>query len=314
VEALTGMRCGSCGAVGSEHWALATDVEYRTSSAEWEYRRCESCGVIFLADPPVDRLSEIYPPNYYSYRADGERSVLQRLKERVDRRMLRRFLAPIPGERLRVMDVGGGTGSLATTARSADRRVHDTVVVDLDPACAEAAEGAGHRYVLGSVDEVELGDVDAVLLFNLIEHVAHPVATLQRLAAALRPGGRILVKTPNTASWDARLFRHTSWGGYHCPRHWVLYAPDSFRAAVARAGLAVASLQVTQGAPFWAVSWFHALERRRLLRRPDGQAMVQHRAFPLLLSAGVALDLARRPFAPTSQMFATLVRADAPAG
>ena len=304
------MCCGSCGASDSEHWALATDVEYRTSSETWEYRKCRLCGVIFLADPPTERLGEIYPPNYYSYGSDGGRALLQRLKERVDRRTLRRFLAAIPGERLRVLDVGGGTGSMATAARSADRRVEDTVVVDLDPACAVAAKRAGHRYVLGSVDDVELDEADAVLLFNLIEHVAHPVATLERLASALRPGGRILVKTPNTASWDARLFRHASWGGYHCPRHWVLFCPDSFQAAVGRAGLQVASLELTQGAPFWAVSWFDALERRKLLRRAEGTAMVEHGAFALLLGAGVALDLSRRPFAQTSQMFATLVRAD----
>jgi 2-polyprenyl-3-methyl-5-hydroxy-6-metoxy-1,4-benzoquinol methylase len=300
--------CNNCGADASAHWALATDIEYCTSERTWEYRRCSACGVIYLADPPVDRLSEIYPPNYYSYAISGRGSVLQKTKSALDRRQLKRFLAPLPAERVRLADIGGGVGALASSARAADRRVVDSIVVDLDPGCSDAAVAAGHRYVTGAVDDIEIGEVDAILLFNLIEHVHHPVATLERLAASLSPNGRMLVKTPNTDSLDARLFRNRSWGGYHCPRHWVLFDPDSFTATAARAGLRVENLELTQGAPFWAVSCFGVMEARGLVRRRAGQAIHQHPAYAALLAGAAAFDLARRPFSPTSQMFVTLSR------
>ena len=83
---------------------------------------------------------------------------------------------------------------------------------------------------------------------------------------------------------DARLFR--------LPELWVaITAPgigscsilDSLRASVARAGLRVDTLQLTQGAPFWSVSLFHVQERRRLVNRKPNQAIHQHPVYRLLI-------------------------------
>ena len=34
------------------------------------------------------------------------------------------------------------------------------------------------------------------------------------------------MKTPNVEGLDAKLLRHRNWGGYHAPRHWVLFTPE----------------------------------------------------------------------------------------
>jgi hypothetical protein len=49
------------------------------------------------------------------------------------------------------------------------------------------------------------------------------------LAKLLAPGGILIVETPNTKSWDVKLFRRGYWGGYHIPRHWNLLSAATLK-------------------------------------------------------------------------------------
>jgi SAM-dependent methyltransferase len=181
----------------------------------------------------------------------------------------------------------------------------------MDPRAEAHARRQGHGYFCGRIEDFEAAErFDLVLLLNLIEHVADPERVLARLRAALSEHGVILVKTPNHDSLDARCFRRHNWAGYHCPRHWVLFERESFRALAARAGLAVRELRYTQGAAFWANSVLFALAERGLVSITRERPAMSHPLFPLLAAPFAAFDLARaacggRP----SQMFVTLTRA-----
>lgn len=145
----------------------------------------------------------------------------------------------------------GGSGSALELLSQADTRMRDTVVCDLDDGAKSVAESRGHSFFHGRIEDYDAnGLFDLVLMLNLIEHVANPTDVLQKVASLLRPGGRIVLKTPNWRSFDHYLFRHKSWGGYHCPSHWVLWTMPGFRALVESCGLKVVSAKYTQGVPF----------------------------------------------------------------
>ncbi len=305
---MTGARCLACGAGDLELWATARDVEYGSCEESFDYRHCRTCGALSIDPVPRTRLAEIYPPEYYSF-AEAPRSWPERIKRRLDQRMLRAVCARIPGARLSVLDVGGGRGWMLDAARAADERVSRTQVVDIDPGAEAAARASGHGYFRGRIEDYPSDTrFDLVLMLNLIEHVEDPVAVLAKVGGLLAQGGRILVKTPNRDSLDARLFRHRSWGGYHCPRHWVLFDAPSFAAAARRAGLRIESLAYTQGAPFWAVSVLAALAGDARTAPAKRRPLFRHPLMPALLAAFAAFDFARRPFARTSQMFVHLIR------
>ena len=114
------------------------------------------------------------------------------------------------------------------------------------------------------------------------------------------------MKTPNHDSWDARLFRHSSWGGYHCPRHWVIFTPESFALAAEKAGLGVVDVALTQGAPFWSVSVLEMFRRWGLVAVSAERPAIYHPIMPLLQAAGAAFDFARKPFSRLSQMIVVL--------
>src|SRR5262249_39486252 len=203
----TAATCGGCESRRTVAHARARDVEYFTSDVWFDYVRCLDCGTITLVDPPVDDLARIYPANYYSFQPAAQ-SLAQRVKDALDRRLFRSCLRRLPDRPLAVMDVGGGQGHQLTLLRQLDPRVETSVVVDLDATAAEAAESHGHRYVQGRIEDYS-PDVrfDLILALNLIEHVANPGTVLARLRDCLSSEGMLIVKTPNVASWDARLFR-----------------------------------------------------------------------------------------------------------
>lgn len=53
------------------------------------------------------------------------------------------------------------------------------------------------NFCPGNVLELDVGPFDAVLAAEVIEHVAHPDQFLERLGELVRPGGHVIVTTPN---------------------------------------------------------------------------------------------------------------------
>lgn len=306
---MSAATCLACGAADLEPWAEAADLEYFTSDERYTYLRCAGCDSLTIDPVPIGQLGTIYPKDYYSYDAGFQRSFAQRVKAFFDRRFMRAATAGVPGDALSALDVGGGVGQQLVALREADERVSRTAVVDLDEGAQRVAEAVGHEFHCMPVEEYRSEErFDVILMLNLIEHVADPEAVLRAARELLSDAGVIVVKTPNVDSLDARLFRHGNWGGYHCPRHWVLFTRDSFAGCAARAGLDVTRFSYEQGAPFWAASVLAALHRRGLIHLSGEVPVFRHPLFPIAILLAAAFDIPRSLFFKTSQMVFVLRR------
>jgi len=300
--------CPVCGSGVSTRYGSFTDEEYFTSAVRFDYWHCGGCGSLFLHPLPVDRLAEIYPPNYYSYAGTGA-SVTGWIKNRLDARRFRACLRRMPGRNLSVLDVGGSCGWTLDLIRAIDARVVRTEIVDLDPRAGDEARARGHAYSCVRIEKFKSSRTfDLILLLNLIEHVESPRRVLAQLAERLSPDGLILVKTPNYRSLDARLFAKSFWAGLHVPRHWTVFTRPSFEMLLQGSGLAIDDFAYTQGGAFWAASLLAAWHRRGWVRISRDRPAVYHPLFPVLAGITAAFDFLRLPFAPTSQMFITLRR------
>ena len=106
----------------------------------------------------------------------------------------------------RVLDVGCSSGYLA---RPLMERGNTIVGLELDPDAAREAEAYCERVLVGDVETMELplepGTFDVVLCGDVVEHLREPVAALVRLRPLLKPGGRLVLSTPNVANWAIRL-------------------------------------------------------------------------------------------------------------
>lgn len=296
------MKCLACGGTDLEFWTETRDTEYFTVPEAFALHRCLRCDALSMDPVPIDRLSEIYPSTYYSF-AGGKRTLATRVKEALDRRQFARVLKRLAGNELSVLDVGGGSGYLLDLVKSADPRVKSTQVVDFDPDAEALALERGHRYFRGRIEDFDTEQsFDLILLLNLIEHVADPGAVLTKAALLLKPGGTILLKTPNWRCMDEWLFRKRDWAGYHTPRHWVLFTKPSLEGLVDRAGLEVMRFGYTQGGWFWAVSVLARLHAWRLIRASKERPINRHPLFGMTAAAFAAFDFARLPFQRGSQM------------
>jgi SAM-dependent methyltransferase len=255
---------------------------------------------------PVDRLDTIYPTNYYSYNP-GAASLVVRIKNALDRRRFKKLLDRIQAKTLNILDVGGGYGLTLNVLKDVDARITSTSVVDFDPSAKAIAEELGHAFHLGGIEGYSADrQFELILLLNLIEHVSNPQAVLNKVAALLSADGLILLQTPNFRSLDADIFRKRSWGGFHCPRHWVLFDRESLRAVCERANLEIVDFTYTQGAPFWAWSIMNELRKLRLVSYGRERPVAYHPLTSLLMALFAAFDLVRGSVFKTSQMVVVL--------
>jgi SAM-dependent methyltransferase len=305
------MGCPLCGDRASAPFAEARDLEYFTSDEMFRYVACSACGVVYLESPPIDRLHEVYPPSYYSYApGGGPRTPVRRLKEWLDARSFRRLLARIPGDRLSVLDVGGGSGWLLTLIRRLSPRIAETHEVDIDENARATAEAAGHVFHATRIEEFIPGHAfDLILMLNLIEHVADPGSVLRAMGESLSARGLILIKTPNIDTLDRRLFQHRNWGGFHCPRHWVLFTRKGLVELAARSGLRCIEVRYTQGGWQWSASILSLLHQFGWIAVGRERPVHTHPLFLPIAALMAGFDFLRRPFAPTAQMILTFARA-----
>ncbi|MFC8848315.1 MULTISPECIES: methyltransferase domain-containing protein [unclassified Micromonospora] len=117
------------------------------------------------------------------------------------------------------LDAGDGPGGpagalleLGTGARSIfdvlPRLRRPTVVADLSwSALTEVSAGRHHPVLLDVTRPLPLADrsVAGVVAAELIEHLYHPGALLAEIARVLRPGGALVLSTPNLATLQDRF-------------------------------------------------------------------------------------------------------------
>lgn len=113
----------------------------------------------------------------------------------------------------RLLDVGAAGGYLVQLA--SERGFEATGVEVSEHAVAIASQVVPGKVQRGTLDSIEIapGSLDAVTLFDVLEHMPAPKEALQRLARWLKRGGVIAVTTPDVDSLSARLMAG-SWPHY----------------------------------------------------------------------------------------------------
>ena len=105
----------------------------------------------------------------------------------------------------RILEIGGGRSGLARMLYP-DAEV---ITLDLDFALhGQGPSGATSSFVCGDARRLPFGDgaFDAVTLFDVLEHVHEDGLAAHEALRVTRPGGVILVSTPN-ANWHFPFYR-----------------------------------------------------------------------------------------------------------
>jgi len=160
----------------------------------------------------------------------------------------------LPGRPLRILDVGCAQGNLALLLAEAG---HHVVAADLKIDFLQYVRKKHDHGRLGLVavnaERLPFGPIfDVVVLGELLEHAAHPDALLNEARRVARPGGVILLSTPNGDFFLNRLPRYSQVAGNEglearqykpdADGHLFLLTSQELRDLVRQAGLRTESL------------------------------------------------------------------------
>ncbi|MDH6519280.1 SAM-dependent methyltransferase [Streptomyces sp. SAI-208] len=191
-----------------------------------------------------------------------------------------------------VLDIGCGDGTAAATAAPL-LTGHRIVGVDWSQDALRRARARLPYAVRGELTGEGLpfkdSSVDAVLFSEVVEHLVDPDAALDEIRRILRPGGHLMLSTPNLAAWYNRglllagvqpVFSEVSLRAIHGrPGHEVvghlrLYTARALRGFVTAAGFEVVRLA---GAPFHGVPRpLRALDRLACARPSLASILLLH--------------------------------------
>jgi SAM-dependent methyltransferase len=261
------------------------DYEYGTPG-EYRWLGCDGCGLVRLDPfPSSELLALAYPDTYHAYVEPASpisRKIIARSRAAVARRLARHLS---PGAT--VLDVGCGNGALLAEIGKLGR--YRLLGIEYSERAAATARSRGIEVWRGELSGAPfaVASVDLVCLQHVLEHVFDPIATLEKIAGFLKPGGRLLGEVPNLDSWDFRLFERT-WGGGHAPRHLWHFTPATLQRALGETGFGQVSIRPALHTGHWALSVQNWLRRARR----DTEGLVSGRAwyYPLLLLAAIPVN------------------------
>jgi 2-polyprenyl-3-methyl-5-hydroxy-6-metoxy-1,4-benzoquinol methylase len=260
--------CGVCGGDQWREYAKGKDYEYNTSDDVFQIVECQLCGNLYLNPRPTkSELSTIYPPNYYAYNYDvAIHPIAIRAKNWLDKVKVKQWLQHLSTPTPRFLDVGCGNGRYLKMLHQLGVPRDYLYGVEMNDRQIEQLKADGFHGYYGRIEDVEdqlpAASFDLIVLLQVLEHVENPRQMMTSLAKLLAPGGILIVETPNTKSWDVKLFRRGYWGGYHIPRHWNLLSAATLKRLANEQGLDVKTFNFLPAHSFWIFSFHHWISDR----------------------------------------------------
>lgn len=193
---------------------------------------CRRCGTSFRTRVPEARERHSYYSGYYEDAPEVSPLTTARLE----------FWAQslLPYRRHgRLLEVGCGDGHFLAAAQAAGFEAWGT---EISSSGLQRLAKRGLRALAGDLTELELppGHFDAVVLFEVLEHLADPVHHLTECHRVLREGGALVLTTPNFGSLSRRLLG-ARWRVVD-PEHLVLFTGRGLRISLERAGFRLRAL------------------------------------------------------------------------
>jgi len=286
--------CDYCGAVEADVLVRGRDRAHGLPG-EFNVVACRKCGLARTNPrPTLESLAAAYPEEYPQHQADGRASRLPDGLLRwalVNQRgyplggrapaVLRWLLGPLGAAVLarrkafgylpyegegRLLDFGCGTGGYVAKMVAAGWKAEG---IDASPQAVGIGREAGLAIHEGTLPGVALGprSFDVITMWQALEHVPSPRATLAAAAELLRPGGRLLVVSPRLDSMEARWFG-SCWFGLELPRHLTHFTRETLGRHLEATGFTVER---------WRSFRRPAIIRRSFAQRADETGRGLHR-------------------------------------
>jgi len=189
----------------------AKDTNRKISGETFPYFICPKCQLIFLAQIPPD-LADYYS-GYYQI------PTLEKLAQIASRERFKIEIVQKFKKEGNLLEIGPSIGVFAYQANQAGFEV-DTI--EMSSECCEFLSKEVGVNAVNSDDPSEalkkMRAHDVIALWHNIEHLPDPWACLDQISKNLKPGGILVIATPNPNSLGFRILG-AKWPHVDAPRH-----------------------------------------------------------------------------------------------
>ena len=299
--------CPICNSNENYLLGLFKDTEYFTTNEQYKYYQCKKCEIVFISKFLENKLDLIYPKNYYSN--FDKKSFISLLKKKIESILFKKIIIKNDLENLNVLDVGGGNGALLDSLKLLNIKLNELDVVDIDKSQKKICISKGYNFFQTKIEDFKTEKkYKLIFLVNIIEHVSDPKKILKKMRHLLDNNGVIFIKTPNTDNFFFKKFKKNYWGGYHCPRHWILFNKDNMENLLNSCGLKVQNFKYTQGGPQLRTLVFNYFIRKKFIK--ENKNLTHNFFYKPSLIFFVFIEIIRSLFFKTDQMILIVKKND----
>ena len=228
----------------------------------FDYYICNSCSVIFQHPiPDLERIETFYPESYSVFSPEHRQRNIGKLRlallqkfhgyKHLNVNFSYRILAIFAGlfRKLntphwdgggKMLDVGCGNGRFMVSMKLLGWDVQGVELSENGVRSCQMSNLVVHHGDLFSAKFPE-AFFDLVTVRHVIEHVPYPSRFMAELGRILRPGGRLVVETPNSEALGRRWF-DTRWYANDVPRHLFLFSLENLKKLANRHGLSLSDI------------------------------------------------------------------------
>lgn len=214
---------------------------------EYTYLRCKRCDAVYLSPMPNAHLvADLYQSEAY-FSGDGRvgyydyAAMHKALLPLFQRRLA--ALSALRPSKGRLLDFGCADGYFLELAR---QQGWEITGVEISAFQAQYASSRLAISVFDSIEHFPESSFDVITLWEVLEHLTQPIVELRKLKSRLRPGGVLMMSTPNAGFWKA-VHKPGEWSNFSPPAHLILFTERTLKLTLSSAGFA--SIEVRKGVP-----------------------------------------------------------------
>jgi len=170
--------------------------------------QCKKCDFMFIYPPPTIQTQKEYYNKSYQKGTYKVYTNQDNLRKKLNEKRYLEIEKYNPKGNL--LDIGCASGFFLDVATKYGLSIFG---VELSEEAVKIARLKNKNIFHGTLEAAKYNNsfFDIVTIYDIIEHVVDPNSMMKEVSRIIKPGGLIVITTPDTNSWHAKIMRK-NWG------------------------------------------------------------------------------------------------------